>query len=363
MGFRLLPQDPELGWAPYAYLIYAAFFVAMIPAPPAWPYELPLSLLGLAVFLALYFRGYWASSKEILWIILGITLIGGLLTPGNFTGGAFFIYAAAFAFRAGPPRLAAAILAAILAAGMALAAWKTLPVFAWLPILIFVPIIGGLNIHEGEIRKAQKALLRSQEEVERLAKVAERERIARDLHDLLGHSLSVIALKSELARKLALEQPEKAAAEMRDVESISRRALKEVRSTVTAYRQADLARELEGARAALTAAGVRFEIEGDLPELDPLREATLALAIREAVTNVVRHAQARTCHLRFTPRPEGLDIEIVDDGQGSGSEEGSGLTGMRERIAALGGNLQRNSEAGTRLRIHLPADPIAESPT
>jgi two-component system sensor histidine kinase DesK len=194
----------------------------------------------------------------------------------------------------------------------------------------------------------------AQEEVERMAKLAERERIARDLHDLLGHTLSVVVLKSELAQKLLSRDAARAAQEMADVERISRQGLAEVREAITGYRTTGLAAEIEHVRETLTAAGIDATIDGRPAPLAPAQEAALSLALREAVTNVIRHSAAKQCHIRFYAQDGSALMEVQDDGTGSAAPFGNGLTGMRERIQALGGALLRDTDRGTRLTISVP---------
>jgi two-component system sensor histidine kinase DesK len=194
----------------------------------------------------------------------------------------------------------------------------------------------------------------AQEEVERLAKTAERERIARYLHDLLGHTLSLITLKSELAGKLIEDDPERAGREIREVERISREALREVRTAVAGYRSAGIAEELERTRLALEAADVQLEYFAAPVELQPAQETVLALALREAVTNVIRHAAARTCRVALEQTAVEVRLEVRDDGRGGSAPEGIGLASMRERVEALGGRLERPAGNGTSLRIVLP---------
>jgi len=219
--------------------------------------------------------------------------------------------------------------------------------------MVLTTLIGGINIHFAEVTRKNAKLRLAHEEVGRLAKVAERERIARDLHDLLGHTLSVIVLKSELAEKLFDRDPQRAALEIRDVQRISREALHEVRAAVTGY-HSTIEAELVRAREALAAAGVTFESTVDVLPLAPTQEGVLALAIREAVTNVVRHAGARTCRLRLAREGSAARLEIEDDGRGGQSPEGVGLHSMRERVLALGGALERTGSGGTLLRIIMP---------
>jgi two-component system sensor histidine kinase DesK len=194
----------------------------------------------------------------------------------------------------------------------------------------------------------------AQAEVERLAKLAERERIARDLHDVIGHTLSLVVLKTELAQKLMARDAGRAMTEMADVERIARDGLAEVRQAITGYRSGGLAAELEHVREALVAAGIEATIEAGSVPLPPAQETALSLALREATTNVIRHAAATQCHIRFYAQDTSVLMEVADNGRGGEAPFGNGLTGMRERIHALGGVLSREAQQGTRLLIKLP---------
>ena len=143
---------------------------------------------------------------------------------------------------------------------------------------------------------------------------------------------------------------------MRDVERIGREALAEVRAAVVGYRAQGLRGELDGARRALDAAGVEATVEADLPVLPIAYESALALALRESVTNVVRHARAQRASIRIGVEESSIVLEVTDDGQGGFGPEGAGLTGMRERIAALGGAVQRDGGSGMRVRVTLPVE-------
>lgn len=351
---RLLPDDPELGWTPYAWLIYLSFLIADPYFNPYSATETGLTVAAVVVFLVLYFRGHWLKGRAILPIIAVTAALGygmAFINPGACV---FVIYAGAFAANLEARRKAYGVVV-VLALGIAFEAWwlHLSPNF-WLPGVVFTLLIGAVNIHFTEYSLTRKALRMSQEEVTRLAQVAERERIARDLHDLLGHTLSMITLKAELASKLVTRHPEKAVTEIRDVERISRQALKEVRAALVGYRSHSLTAEIENARAAFAAAGVDFEVEGAGLELAPAQEGVLALALREAVTNVVRHAGARSCRVSITRQNEHVRLVIEDDGRGAVAPEGGGLTGMRERVASLGGWMERQVEKGTRLVVSLP---------
>jgi two-component system sensor histidine kinase DesK len=185
----------------------------------------------------------------------------------------------------------------------------------------------------------------AREELARLAVTEavaeERLRFARDLHDLLGHSLSGIALKSQLVRRLIDGEPAKAAREIADIEQAAQRALVEVRDAVTGYRQRGLSTELDAARALLTTAGVTVDVDAG-PPLHAAVQEPLAWVVREATTNVLRHAFATRCTIVVSASEEVVSVEIRDDGTGSRwrGHFGNGLTGLRERLTGMGGTIE-----------------------
>ncbi len=225
----------------------------------------------------------------------------------------------------------------------------------------FALVVGASNLFIAQGKRAEMKLRQAQEENHQLAAVAERERIARDLHDVLGHTLSVIVLKAELAGRLMGRDNTRAASEIADVEKTARTALAEVREAIGGYRAKGLTAEVEQARQTLDAAGVRLVCTEAPPLLRAREETVLALIVREAVTNIVRHARATECSMRFETAPDGSALlEVADNGR-AGNEaakpirEGNGLRGMRERVQELGGRFRIESDAGTRLVIELPA--------
>ena len=204
-------------------------------------------------------------------------------------------------------------------------------------------------------------------ELARMAVADERLRIARDLHDLLGHSLSLITLKAELAGRLLDADPERAAREVADLESVARRSLGEVRAAVTSYRQPRLAAEIAAARHMLAAAGMECEVNA--PEsigLPPATDALLAWTVREGATNVVRHSGARTVTITVSITADEVSAEIADDGVGpawdadrrTGEHQGSGLSGLTERARAAGAEISSGEGPGGkgfRLLVRVPA--------
>lgn len=315
----------------------------------------------IAVFLPLYVAGHRASSERQFLLIIGamaaLGVAGSLINGG---ASVFVIYAAAVAAYLEPVRRAVAVIAALVGVVVLLIflspvelPWRLVGL---VPALVFTIVTGAANLFDAERERAQQRLRRADEEIERLATLAERERIARDLHDLLGHTLSVIVVKAELAARLAEREPARAGDEMRDVERIGREALAEVRAAVVGYRARGLRAEVDGARRALAAAGVEATIEADVPAMSISQESALALALRESVTNVVRHADAAHVTIRIGAEESNVVLEVIDDGRGGAGPEGAGLAGMRERVAGLGGAVQRFVESGTRVRVTLPVE-------
>jgi two-component system, NarL family, sensor histidine kinase DesK len=230
--------------------------------------------------------------------------------------------------------------------------------------------VGFVSVGIRRIIDVNTELLAAREDRARLAVAEERERFARDLHDLLGHSLSVIALKSEVGQRLAATDPARAADELREIEAVAREALREVREAVGGYRRPTLATEVAGAREALTDAGIDVDASIRADGLRPDVEAVLAWAVREGATNVLRHSGARHCTIEV-----GIDghdgtavVSVVDDGLGAGSAQqpgtgpgGAGLLGLAERATAVGGHLESGPrrDGGFALRLSVPAGAVA----
>jgi two-component system sensor histidine kinase DesK len=232
---------------------------------------------------------------------------------------------------------------------------------------VAVPVVALISLGLRQVANANFALAEARAEVAQLGAEAERARIARDLHDLLGHSLTTITVKAGLAHRIGQTQPERALEEIAAVEDIARRSLQDVRAAVAGYREVTLAGELAGGRELLRAAGIVAELPSAVDAVDPIHQELLGWVVREGLTNVVRHARAEKCTVRVSRR----SIEIIDDGTGSltvpagtspapirASERGNGLAGLRERVAASGATLEAGacSPSGWRLRVCLPED-------
>lgn len=358
---RLIPETLGLGWAPFHWLGFLLFL--FIPMLFGWieGRGIMLTVATLPPFLWLYFRAYRSRGTDLLLPIIGVSLLACLLLPFNAFANTYLTYVAAFCALFGSLRLAFGVFAFSLGV-FALEAW-------WLGISMFVVMIAavvGIAVcagnHQWLLKHRKDAELRlSHDEIRRLAQLAERERIGRDLHDLLGHTLSLIALKSELARKLIDRDQTAARDEIVEVERIARDALAQVRRAVTGIRSATLKPELASARLLLEGAGVDFQYSlAELP-LSPAQETCLALVLREAVTNVHRHAHASRVEVSLRRDDDAAILTIIDDGRGGAGEAGNGLRGMEERVRALGGELRIASPRGqgTRLVTTLPMPPNA----
>jgi len=353
MNLGISKRDP--GWVPYIWLAYLIFFLwDPVMYHIGWR-EWTLTALGLVAFLCFYFSFFHRCQPWNLICVGGIAALGVLYAPYNAGAACFFIYACSMAPFALETELAAAAFIAALV-GIATLEWWLLHVtngFLF-PATFLSTFIGAGNVYFAQRNRNIEKLRRANEEIEHLAKVAERERIARDLHDVLGHTLSLITLKSELAGKLIDRDPVQAKAEIRDVEQTARQALSEVRQAIGGYRSKGLTAEIRDAKSTLETAGLKVDLQSTSIELPATQESVLALSLREAVTNVVRHARATRCSLRLERSNSRCRLEIADDGRGGHQIEGNGLRGMRERVEALGGRLRRETTQGTRLEITLP---------
>jgi two-component system sensor histidine kinase DesK len=218
-------------------------------------------------------------------------------------------------------------------------------------IPVAIPVAAVVTFIVLQLMRANHALTEARAEPARLAAENERFRIARDLHDLLGHSLTTITVKAALARRLGAADPAPALQEIAEVEALARRSLADVRAAVTGYRDVTLARELATGRELLRAVGITADLPGSVDIVDPVHQELFGWAVREGLMNVIRHAHASSCAVRLSRS----SVEIVDDGVGGNAAPGNGLSGLRERVAAAGGVLDAGplQPRGWRLRVSL----------
>jgi two-component system sensor histidine kinase DesK len=358
----LIPKNREHGWAPYIWLVFLAFFFFQpVLDTRTTSKDWLITISATILFLFLYF-GLFRVGKPWNYLILGCMAAMGLgLGNINVGSSVFMIFTASFlAWVLESPRMvfaAIGVLIALLAADAYF--FHSEPGF-WATSMVVSLGVGLSNVHFAERSRANRKLQMAQEEIEHLAKAAERERIARDLHDVLGHTLTLIVVKSTLAGKLLEKDLEKAKEEIADIEKVSREAMAEIRNTIRGYSTYKLDEEMQRAQSALESAGVVVVTESVELPLTAAQESVAALIMREAVTNVVRHAHAHNCRLRLARNNGNCILEVQDDGCGGVYTEGNGMRGMRERVEALGGTLNYKSSAGTRLKFEFPLSTSAD---
>ncbi|MER5883481.1 sensor histidine kinase [Streptomyces sp. NPDC001941] len=335
------PLATALGWA--GLVVFVTVYLTLVFVHTSRPVPAPLVratllfLLVLAVVLSLSLGSEWL----VLFVYVSVSC--GAVLPMGLARWAILVVTAlmvAIGMRTDDP---AGILGAV-----------TIPA-----------LLGGFSMTGvRQLVRTTVELREARATVAQLAANEERLRLARDLHDLLGHSLSLITLKSELAGRMLPAHPDQAAQQVADIERVSRQALVDVREAVTGYRRLTLPGELAGARTALAAAGIAADVPTGAPPLAEDREEALAWTLREAVTNVVRHSGARRCVVGIDER-QTLDgrfteLTVTDDGRGAagGSTPGNGLTGLRERLEAVGGALDASGgRSGFTLTARVPLEP------
>lgn len=349
----------KVGWVHLVYLVIPVFQPLFDPEAGLWDW---LLLVGIVLaFLPMYVLGWVRTERARWWSTVPMTVLGVLTTPLNSGAAVLFVYAAATAGISESRRIALRWFVGLTMLVTLLTVFSPVPMpwrlWGLVPPLLFIWIIGLTQIETAERGRDTAELRLRNARIEHLATVSERERIARELHDLLGHSLTAVIMHAQLVQQLVESNPDRAREVASRVEETARAALSEVRTTVSGLRQASLEAELESAREALSSAGVELIVRRDADlALVGSTEHELALALREAITNVARHAGARTCHVGIGARGGELKVVIADDGVGGRLREGTGLTGMRERITALGGQVQHTGATGTTLTIAVPLE-------
>ena len=353
-------------WTDVVHIVWSVWvFITPAMSGGAYGYTLRwllLTLVSYPLFLWLYAMTLVAPPRKAMWCALGMVALCLALLPWYPSGLSYFVFGCVML----QPRRSRSIIgylgvlalfnAVLLAYAIQIGyPWQAL---VWMPMV--TAIIGVIVAVERINRDRDAALKLSHDEVRRLAGLAERERIGRDLHDLLGHTLSLVALKSDLASRLLERDLAAARREIDDVSRVSRDALAQVRRAVSGIRAAGIAAELASAKLLLETDGVAFDYRFDEPfgnsALPPGVESALALTVREAATNIQRHARAQHAQASFVMEGGEAVLRIDDDGRGGAILPGNGLSGMRERIEGVHGSLRIDAGGGrgTRVEVRVP---------
>ena len=349
-------KDGKVPYTILLNLIWALWFFGDLMYSPLDAGWIVATSIGFPAIVVLWLLGCTRPVRQMIYYAPAMALLGFAVLPWNHSGGiCCVIYSCVLIAHWGSVRLSLALMvtaSAIFTVEAAVLSWP------WVLIASMVTMtlaIGALNLaHHVNDRKDAEIRL-SHEEVRRLAATAERERIGRDLHDLLGHTLSLITLKSELANRLFDRDAAAAKREMADVESVARDALAQVRRAVTGIRAAGFAAELASAKLLLESNSVRLDYVMTDIALPVDVETVLAMTIREAVTNIQRHARATQAHIALECTQNKWILRIEDNGRGGAIVPGNGLTGMRERLATIGAQLSIESTRGlgTQLTVNM----------
>lgn len=352
-------QRGKSPWVDAVHLLWSAWIFAV----PVWTSGgwdarwIAITVLTYPVFLLLYFKGVLASRSNVRAYGLALVLLSMGLLPWYPSGLTYFIYGCVMLCGCCTGLRAYLRWLLLLDAALLLETW--LLNYPWqavfsIPLTSF--IIGIIIFAERSSEEKDAKLRLSHDEVRRLAATAERERIGRDLHDLLGHTLSLITLKLELSRKLFDRDVDAAKREVEEAEKVARHALAEVRSAVTGIRATDLAAEMASARLLLESSRVHLDYDASPVDMPAEIERGLSLVLREAVTNIARHAAASCVRIELRREHAAVCMQIHDNGRGGLVRDGNGMSGMRERVRALGGTLGVESPlgGGTQLRVVVP---------
>lgn len=359
-----ITEDPweRFGWIMGTiWLVFLGFPIAAIVTSDRSAGLRTLGVVLIVVFAAVYVHGLVRSGRIEQWsVAFGWAYVGALsiltltvVVLVGTEGVGMLPFVVAMAVFVLPLRAALAVFGTAIVATAVAAAAEGRPFSdeggAWFLVLI-VTLVGGICL---VVRVLEQRGAEHRELTDHLALTTERERVARDVHDVLGHSLTVVTVRAELAERLVDTDPEQAKAELAQIRDLTRQSLAEIRATVGGLRVARLTDQISSAHDALEGAGISSELIGDPSDVDPRHRVVLAWSLREAVTNVVRHSGASTCRIELGSN----FLTVDDDGHGvRGRREGNGLHGLRERVGAAGGTVEVGPGAdgqGTRLKVQL----------
>ncbi len=345
--------DGKWSWV---YLVNLVFYLVPLFYLPFAPWQIVVAVTVLLAFIWCYFWAYRVATAQMQWPVLCMLALAVGVTPLNPGSISLFAYTGFFIGFAWPLRQALAAVIAILLIMVALNTSLDFkgPYFLLYGGVLLVAVASfGLLERQRQLRLRQQQ--RSQEEIAQLAQMVERERIARDLHDIMGHSLSSIVLKADLAKALLKAgNSAEAALHLTELAQVARDSLSQVRQTVSGYKHKGLLAEVSTLAQRLREHGFAVTLEGEVPKLAAREESALILVLTELVTNILRHSKGDSCRISFREQDQGVVMEVADNGEVKNFGFGNGLTGVTERLHALQAKLDYQLDAGCQLKIWLP---------
>ncbi|PEN32114.1 sensor histidine kinase [Bacillus toyonensis] len=352
----------HMGFFPYMWLVYLLFPIYNLTQVSGW--KLVMGIGMLIVFIITYRQLYFVQKTFVLWAFIQMILTflfaifynSFMIFFGFFTASAMGFAPSKKVFRV-LLCLLVVMLGAFVFVNMNQLTPANLVNIVPMFILMLLTPFGMRNFNQKKMLKNQ--LNEANEQIKDLVKREERQRIARDLHDTLGHTLSLITLKSQLVEKLIVKNPERASVEAKEITQTSRTALKQLRELISDMRMITVEEELEQIKAILQAANIELEIEQEASasSLSPIEQNILGMCLREAVTNVVKHSKATQCTVSVLESQGELILKVEDNGIGleDQNNDGNGIRGMKERIALIDGFVELNTiHSGTLLTVKVP---------
>jgi len=359
MSHSQLTREQKHAWI---YLFNLGFYILPMVLFPYPVWEIVIMVVAMLVFVGFYYRCYFVPREQMLWPIIGMYFIACAVTPMNPGSIALFSYVGFFIAFAYSWQVAVAGVTGLI---LTLVAFHFGPGTHWDLFLPYgIVIVGTVSVF-GRVERLKQRHAEEQQrdaqEIERLATSVERERIARDLHDILGHTLSSVILKSDLAQaQLAKQRYDEASVQLVELSDIARESLSQVRQSVSGYQHGGLSLELRRLEQRLKDAGFHTVVTGTPPAIDEQRETALVLAITELVTNIIRHSNGEQCLIHFDEGSDTYSIEVIDNGNCQAVNTGNGLSGVERRIEELGGSMAISINQGCKVDLRLPK--LAEQP-
>ena len=340
-------------WNIFLGFFFIKFFISPLPFPGMW-----LSLFALAVYLSAYYWGYYHDNNKKLIAALIMIFSGIIASPYNWGASVFFQYSALYIGLSSNPKKAFVMLFILIMIILGLTNIYQLSILNFtMPAVLVSITLGFFGVFERINKKNKRKILENEKEIKRLDTIAERERIARDLHDVLGHTLTVIFLKCDVAKKILYENKlDTVYSELTQIEETARQTSKMLHKIIVNYQDTNLTLEINNLIMLLEQLNYQVVTDINISELNSIKiEKALSLIIRESVTNIIRHAEADYCGITLNIVNRSLHFNIKDNGKTNKKINfGKGLNGMRDRVKLLEGTFEVKQNSGISININIP---------